>query len=159
MIAILYNVRSLFNVGSIFRTSDAVGIEKIYLCGITPTPFDVFGKKRPQLAKVSLGAEDSVKWEKIVSTTKLIAKLKSAGYKIVAIEQAENSVAYYNFKVGQNKIALVVGHEVKGLPKNILALADVVVEIPMAGTKESLNVGVAFGVVAFRLTEGVITNP
>ena len=151
MIAILHNVRSLFNVGSIFRTSDAAGIEKLYLCGITPTPNDLFGKKLPQLTKVSLGAEDTVKWEKCSSTVKTIIKLKSEGYKIVAVEQAENSVPYYDFKTDSTNLALVVGHEVKGLPKNILDLVDVVVEIPMYGKKESLNVGVAFGIVAFSL--------
>ena len=159
MIAILYNVRSLFNVGSIFRTADAAGIEKLYLCGITPAPHDIFGKKRPQLTKVSLGAEDTVSWEKCVSTTKTIAKLQSDGYKIVAVEQAKNSVAYYYLKIDTTKVALVMGHEVKGLPKNILDLADVIVEIPMAGAKESLNVGVAFGIVAFRFVESLRGNP
>ncbi len=156
MVALLHNVRSLFNVGSIFRTADAAGIEKLYLCGITPTPNDLFGKKRPQLAKVSLGAEDTVKWEKCSSTTKAIAKLKSDGYKIVAVEQAENSVPYYALQIDTNKLALIVGHEVKGLPKNILDLADIIIEIPMRGKKESLNVGVAFGIVAFRLVESLI---
>jgi tRNA G18 (ribose-2'-O)-methylase SpoU len=156
MVAILHNVRSLFNVGSIFRSSDAVGLEKLYLCGVTPEPLDVFREKRPQLTKVSLGAEDTVPWEKCTSTIKTIVKLKSEGYKIVAVEQANNSVPYFDIKVDKNKLALVMGHEVKGLPKNILDLADIIAEIPMYGKKESLNVGVAFGVVAFRLAESLM---
>ena len=152
MVAILHNVRSLFNVGSIFRTADAVGLEKLYLCGLTPTPYDIFGTLRSQLAKVSLGAEKTVAWEKQTSIVKTILKLKDEGYKIAAIELAKNSMPYFNFKA-PTKTALIVGHEVKGLPKNILALADVVLEIPMRGLKESLNVGVAFGVVAFCLTQ------
>ena len=90
MIAVLHNIRSLHNVGSIFRTADAAGVEKIYLCGITPTPVDQFSKPRQQLTKVSLGAEKYVPWEKVKSTTKLIDKLKGEGWKIFAIEQSKN---------------------------------------------------------------------
>ena len=85
MIVILHNIRSLHNVGSTFRTADAVGVEKIYLCGITPTPLDAFGKLRPQLAKVSLGAEKTVEWERAKSTSTLVDRLKSEGYKIFAV--------------------------------------------------------------------------
>ncbi|MDP3052529.1 MAG: TrmH family RNA methyltransferase [bacterium] len=160
MIIILHNIRSLHNVGSIFRTADAAGIEKIYLCGITPAPIDQFGKYRPQLTKVSLGAEKYVAWEKIDSTTKLIDKLKGDGYKIFSIEQSKKSIPYSSVLIKTKgtitrdsapKIALVLGNEIKGLPASILKRSDKILEIPMKGKKESLNVAVAFGIVVFSL--------
>ncbi len=160
MVAILYNIRSLHNVGSIFRTADAAGVKKIYLCGLTPTPYDEFGKKRSQLAKVSLGAEDYIPWEKIgsarspIATLRLIDNLKKTGYKILAIEQSKNSVPYYKFastRRNNQKMVLIVGNEVKGLSKTILNRADKILEIPMHGKKESLNVAVAFGIVVFGI--------
>jgi len=157
MVVVLYNIRSLYNVGSIFRTADAAGCEKIYLCGITPAPFDIFGKPRPQLTKVSLAAEKYVKWEKIKSTTQLIGKLKKFGYKILAVEQNKKSIPYYklskNYLIqrSREKIVLVLGNEIRGLSKSILNKADKILEIPMRGKKESLNVSVAFGIVIFHL--------
>lgn len=154
MIVILHNIRSLYNVGSIFRTADAAGIEKIYLCGFTPTPIDQFGKYRPQLAKISLGAEKYVAWEKVDSTAKLIDKLKGEGYKIFSVEQSKKSIPYYSLKAKSYKsktIALVLGNEIKGLPLAILKRSDKILEIPMKGRKESLNVAVAFGIIAFHL--------
>src|SRR3989344_5945308 len=129
MVAILHNIRSLHNVGSIFRTADAAGIEKLYLCGITPTPLDQFGKIRPQLAKVSLGAEKTMPWERCSSTSRLIDKLKNppagGGYKIFAVEQSKKSNHYYSEEIlrqaqDDKKIALVVGNEVRGLPPAVL---------------------------------------
>lgn len=161
IVLILYNIRSLYNVGSIFRTADAVGAEKIYLCGITPQPVDRFGKIRPQLAKVALGAEKSVEWDASASsaraTLKLLDKLKKDGFKILAVEQDKKSVPYYKYKVkkGQlNKTALIFGNEVEGLSPAILKKADKILEIPMNGKKESLNVSVAAGVVLYRLRYG-----
>lgn len=154
MIVILYNIRSLHNVGSIFRTADAVGVEKIYLCGITPSPFDRFGKLRPQLAKVSLGAEKFVAWEKASSASRVIVQLKKDGYKIFAVEQSKIAFPYYKFNLRPSqglKLALVLGNEVRGLPPAILKKADKILEIPMLGKKESLNVSVAFGVIAYFL--------
>jgi 23S rRNA (guanosine2251-2'-O)-methyltransferase len=163
MVVILHNIRSLYNVGSIFRTADAAGCNKIYLCGITPSPLDVFAKPRPQLTKVSLGAERYVKWQKLGSisssqaaqaTIKLIKDLKKQGYKILAIEQSKKSVPYNSIKYHVSSIkktALVLGNEIKGLPAQILKQADKILEIPMAGCKESLNVAVAFGIVVFHL--------
>jgi len=159
MIVILYNIRSLHNVGSIFRTADAAGVEKIYLCGITPAPIDEFGRPRLQLTKVSLGAEKYVKWEKVKSATRLIDKLKKENYKIFAIEQNKKSIPYYKVKISSNRlrlrprVALVLGNEVKGLPLSILKRADKILEIPMYGKKESLNVAVAFGIVVFHLRQ------
>lgn len=159
MIVILYNIRSIYNVGSIFRTADAVGVERIYLCGITPTPVDRFGKPRSQFTKVSLGAEKSVPWEYQKSATAVIKKLKRDGYKIFAVEQSKNSVPYFRIKKQEarsknKKIALVLGNEVSGLPPSILKKADKTLEIPMLGDKESLNVAVAFGVVVYHLRFG-----
>lgn len=155
VIVILHNIRSVYNVGSIFRTADAAGIEKIYLCGITPAPVDRFGHPRQDFIKVSLGAEKSVPWEKISSAQALLKKLKKAGYTIFAIEQDTRAIPYYRMKPKgtfsrESKLALVVGSEVKGLPAAILNQADTILEIPMRGKKESLNVGVAFGIVVFH---------
>ena len=152
IIVILHNIRSLYNVGSVFRTADAVGIEKIYLCGITPKPVDEFGKPRQQLTKVSLGAEKYVEWEYCKSTARLIDKLKKEKYKIFAVEQSKKSTPYNTTASGSGrKIVLVLGNEIKGLPQSILSRAERILEIPMKGRKESLNVAVAFGVIAFHL--------
>jgi tRNA G18 (ribose-2'-O)-methylase SpoU len=158
MVAILQNIRSLFNVGSIFRTADAMGFEKIYLCGITPAPTDRFGNKRKEIAKVALGAQDYVPWEKIgylpsaSRTISLIKKLKKEGYQIIALEQSKKSIFLNQYKSPKNKkIALIVGNEVKGLANSILKHCDKILEIPMYGRKESLNVAVAFGIAAFFL--------
>lgn len=154
MFVILDNIRSLYNVGSIFRTADAAGIEKIYLCGITPEPTDNFGKPRQQFVKVSLGAEKSVKWEKAKATGKLIDRLKKDGFKIFAVEQNKKSISYYSLRLTAydlRRIALVFGNEVKGISPAILKKADKILEIPMRGKKESLNVSVAVGIVAFGL--------
>lgn len=150
MVVILDNVRSLHNVGSIFRTSDAVGVQKLYLCGITPTPLDRLGRVRPPFTKVALGSQENVDWEKCASTWRVLDKLKSEGYKILVIEQDKKSVPYYKVR-GSGKIALVVGHEVRGLPESVLSRADKILEIPMSGIKESLNVSVAYGIVAYSL--------
>lgn len=149
-IVILNDIRSVENVGAIFRTADAAGINKIYLCGYTPTPLDRFGRKRSDIAKSALGAEEFVAWEQKKSITPLIAKLKKDGFQIIAIEQDEKSIDYKKVKL-QNKNAFVLGTEVTGIPKNILNKCDVVAEIPMKGKKESLNVSVALGVALFRI--------
>ena len=154
MIVILHNVRSLYNVGSIFRTADAVGVSKIYLCGITPKPIDEFGRPREQLTKVSLGAEKYIEWEYFKSTTRLINEFKTRGYKIFAIEQSKKSIPYYKIPksyIPNSKFCLILGNEIKGLPQSILKQADKILEIPMKGKKESLNVSVAFGIIAFNL--------
>jgi tRNA G18 (ribose-2'-O)-methylase SpoU len=143
----------LYNVGSIFRTADAAGVGKIYLCGITPGPLDKFGRIRPQLAKVSLGAEKSVPWEKAANTARLIDRLKNDKWKIIAIEQDKKSTPYFKIRAKNlgAKTALVLGNEVNGLPQSILRRADKILEIPMKGRKESLNVSVTFGVAIFQL--------
>ncbi len=160
MIVILHNIRSIFNVGSIFRTADAAGIEKIYLCGITPSPLDKFDRPCQALIKVSLGAEKYIEWERRKSASHLIDELKKQGYKIFCVEQNKKSIPYYkanlwpsdNLKKSDvHKLVLIFGNEVKGLPPSILNRAERILEIPMKGKKESLNVAVAFGIVVFSL--------
>ncbi len=149
-IVVLDNIRSVFNVGSIFRTSDALGVDKIYLCGCTPAPKDRFGRDRKDLAKVALGAENNIEWEYCKTTEEAIKKLKKEKVQIIALEQAENSVDYKKVKVKEST-AIILGEEVNGLSKEVLKLADIVAEIPMQGKKESLNVSVAFGVAGFQI--------
>lgn len=152
MVILLQNIRSAYNVGSIFRTSDAVGIEKIYLCGITPDPIDKFGRPQKEIQKVSLGACDFVPWKHIKSISLFINKLKKENYKIIALEQSSKSTPYNRIKLPlKSKTALILGTEVTGLPKNILEKSDIIAEIPMHGKKESLNVSVAFGIIAYSL--------
>jgi 23S rRNA (guanosine2251-2'-O)-methyltransferase len=151
MVVLLHNIRSVQNVASIFRTADGVGVEKIYLCGITPGPLDRLGHSRAQFVKVSLGAEKNVPHEKSISTVKTMEGLRKDGYQIVSIEQAKNSTPHYQFKIGERKTALVLGSEVAGLPATILKKSDKILEIPMEGKKESLNVAVAFGIVVYAL--------
>jgi 23S rRNA (guanosine2251-2'-O)-methyltransferase len=154
MIVVLDNVRSIFNTGSIFRTADALGAEKIYLCGLTPSPLDKLGRVRPKFIKTSLGSERSVPFEKQTSTIRTLSKLKKDGYKILAIELDSKSIPYYKFRPKNEKYVLVVGHEVRGLSQAVLKKADKILEIPMAGMKESLNVAIAFSVVVYELKYG-----
>ncbi len=152
IVAVLPNIRSLHNVGSAFRTADAAGVSKLYLSGITPKPVDPLGNYRREIVKVALGAERTVPWECARSTVALLKKLKKTGYQIFAVEQSKRSIPYYRVKPAKNaRVALVVGNEVEGLPADVLRLADKILEIPMRGKKESLNVSVAFGIVLFGL--------
>ncbi len=152
IIVILDNIRSTHNVGSVFRTADALGIQHIVLGGTTPAPVDQFGRERKDITKVALGAEKSITWEYCAKVLPLIKKFKKAGYKIIAIEQAKNSVDYKKIKLAKDaKVVFVLGAEVEGVSKSILKIADIVAEIPMLGTKESLNVSVSFGVALFRI--------
>ena len=157
LVAVLHNIRSLHNVGSIFRTADAAGFSKIYLSGITPSPQDRLGNYRAPLAKVSLGAEKYVPWQKVKSTLALLRQLKRASYYIVALEQspAAKNIFTYNLPPETYNLALIVGHETRGLSPAILRQADAVLEIPMQGKKESLNVSVAFGIAAYHLRKNI----
>ena len=143
-VLILHNIRSRFNVGAIFRTADAAGISKIYLCGITPAP------PHPKIDKVALGAEKTIPFEKYHRTSDIIKKLKKQKYSVVALEQSKKSMSYFKLNP-KYPLALVVGNEVRGLPLSILNKCDRVVEIPMHGKKESLNVAVATGIVIFAI--------
>ena len=150
VIVLLHDIRSTHNVGSIFRTSDALGITKIYLSGYTPPPLDRFQKPRKDIAKVALGAEKNIEWEYIENHNVLIKKLKKEGYQVIALEQTSGSIDYKKIKVSYPML-FIVGNEVLGVRKDVIAECDSVVEIPMLGGKESLNVSVAFGVAMFRL--------
>lgn len=151
-VAILDNLRSVHNVGSIFRTANACGIDKVILCGTTPTPLDKWGDPRKDFAKVALGAEDAISWEYREDTNGVLQELKGNGYYIIAIEQDEKSVDYKSISLDSKKeVVFVVGPEVDGISKDTLLLCDVIAEIPMLGTKESLNVTIAFGVAVYRI--------
>lgn len=149
-ILILHNIRSAENVGSMFRTADAFGVGKIYISGYSPGPVDRFGRAEQKVAKTALGAESTVPWER-VDVYECIKKLKAEGVCVVALEQDARSVDLSRYKAPA-KLALIVGTEVTGIDAEILALADDVVEIPMQGSKESLNVAVAAGIALFSLT-------
>ncbi|MGD1003715.1 MAG: TrmH family RNA methyltransferase [Minisyncoccia bacterium] len=160
---IAHNIRSVHNVGSIFRTADAAGVTKIFLCGITPAPLDRFKQVRVDFAKVALGAERYIPWESAPTTTGVVRQLKKEGYEIFALEQSKRSVPYYQEaahlaraarKNADARVAVILGNEVKGLPPSVLRAADRILEIPMMGKKESLNVAVAFGIVVFGLRFG-----
>jgi 23S rRNA (guanosine2251-2'-O)-methyltransferase len=144
IVALLHNIRSLHNVGSMFRTADGAGVEKLFLCGETGTP------PRAEIAKTALGAEESVPWEYWMDARECVERLKREGIRIVALELAPQSVDYRSF-VKKGLVCLVVGNEVDGLPPALLALCDGCIRIPMRGKKESLNVSVAFGVAAYEL--------
>jgi tRNA G18 (ribose-2'-O)-methylase SpoU len=149
---VLDNLRSVYNVGSIFRTANAVGIEKIYLCGTTPTPVDKKGERRKDFAKVALGAEDIVAWEYKEDTLATLQEIHTQGSYIVALEQDKDSVDYKAITLDTKKdIVFVIGPEVTGMSQEVLQECDVVAEIPMLGTKESLNVTIAFGIGVYRI--------
>ncbi len=151
-IAVLDNLRSVYNVGSIFRTANAVGIEKIILTGTTPTPVDKKGERRKDFAKVALGAEETVSWEYQEETVETLKILRQNDFYVIAFEQDEKSMDYKEVSVeGKENIAFVIGPEVTGITEEVLALCDVIAEIPMLGTKESLNVTIAFGIGVYRI--------
>ncbi len=145
---ILDNVRSLNNIGSIFRTCDAFRVEKLYLCGITACP------PHKDIHKTALGATDSVIWEYCAETASIVRKLKSENYLVYSIEQAEGSTGLENMKLlAAKRYAVVFGHEVHGVEQAVIDISDACIEIPQAGTKHSLNVSVSAGIVlweAFR---------
>lgn len=147
LVVVLENIRSLYNVGSIFRTSDAAAIEKLYLTGFTGTP------PRKEINKTALGAVDTVPWEYISDRIKLISRLKEEGFTIAALEHCYESINIFDYK-WQQKMVLILGNEVFGVTDDITAMADVALEIPMFGTKQSLNVAVAFGISVYALIQG-----
>ncbi len=146
---LLNNIRSMHNVGSIFRTSDGAGINHVYLCGYTPYP------PRKEISKTALNAEENVAWSYHADAIDLIKKLKKEGTEIVALELTEESVDYREFKPSKNT-CLILGHETEGVDAETLSLVDKVIKLPMRGKKESLNVSVAYGVAVYELTRSVI---
>ena len=150
IIVVLDNIRSLNNIGSVFRTSDAFLIEKIYLCGITAKP------PHKDIHKTALGATESVTWEHIENTLDLVKKLQKENIKIVSIEQAENSTMLQCFEISKNqKYAVVFGNEVKGVQQEVVTTSDYCIEIPQYGTKHSLNISVSCGIVLWDLFKKV----
>ena len=151
---IAHNIRSAHNIGSIFRTSDGCGVEKLYLTGYTPTPATsqtvYLNRSHKDLAKTALGAEKNIAWESVEDVNDVMTKLKQEGYQIVALEQSEKSIEYRAY-IPHQKIALVLGNEVEGVENALIESADVILEIPMRGKKNSLNVSVAFGIAAFEI--------
>ena len=141
-VVVLDHVRSLHNVGSVFRTSDAFRVETIYLCGITACP------PQAEIHKTALGAEDTVDWQYYKETSEVVDKLKEAGYTICAIEQAEGSIMLDKLQLDrQKKYAVILGNEVKGVQQSVVDSCDLCIEIPQYGTKHSLNVSVTAGIV------------
>jgi len=149
---ILLDIRSVQNTASLFRIADCAGVSKIYLVGTTPTPIDRFKRVRADFAKISLGAEKTVPYEYFADFEILLEKLKKEKCIIVALEQNEKSVDYKSYKIKGNT-ALLLGTEVSGVPKEVLEMCDEIIEIPMLGKKESLNVSVAGAVAIFRLLD------
>ena len=142
IIIILDNVRSAYNVGSVFRTADAFPVEAIYLCGITCSP------PHKEIQKTALGAEDTVAWKYFKTASEAVNEAKKIGYKIYAVEQAEKSISLNEFS-SYKKTALVFGHEVNGVQQEIINMCDGCIEIPQGGTKHSLNIAVSAGVVVW----------
>ena len=156
---ILDNIRSRENVGSIFRTADAVGVSKIYLCGITPRPktndeLRIMNYDSDKIAKTALGAEKAVPYEYIRDSWRIVTRLKMEGVFVVALEQTKDSVNIFKVKLSRSSggsVALVVGYEVNGVSASVLSRADKKISIPMYGKKESLNVSVATGIALYAL--------
>ena len=151
LIVVLDDVRSMHNVGSVFRTSDAFRIEAVYLCGITSTP------PNAEIHKTALGAEDSVEWKSFTSALEAILALKEAGYEVYSIEQVHGSTMLQDFKtIAGKKYAVVLGNEVKGVHQEVIDISDGCLEIPQFGTKHSLNVSVAAGIIIYKFAESLI---
>lgn len=148
LIVVLDNVRSLHNVGSVFRTSDAYLVEKIFLCGITAVP------PSAEIHKTALGAEDTVQWEYAENTVAVVDSLKANGYEVIAIEQVEESVSLNDFVIDDNrKYAVIFGNEVKGVQQSVIDQCDACIELPQFGTKHSLNVSVTAGIVIWEFSK------
>jgi len=147
IVVVLDNIRSAMNVGSIFRTSDAMAIKSVLLCGITATP------PNREITKTAIGATDSVDWQYFKETKEAILQVKNEGYEVVAIEQTDASIELMDFKPKAEKLAIILGNEVNGVDRAILDLLDGAIEINQYGTKHSLNVSVCGGIVLHHLSE------
>jgi 23S rRNA (guanosine2251-2'-O)-methyltransferase len=148
---VLDNVRSLNNVGSVFRTADAFLVERIILCGITSTP------PHAEIHKTALGAEDSVNWNYFEDCMDAVDELKQSGYKLLAIEQAENSIPLQEFRPETGvKYAVILGNEVKGVQQQVVSASDACLEIPQFGTKHSLNVSITAGIVIWHFANSLL---
>lgn len=149
--AVLNNIRSLYNVGSMFRSADGAGLEKLYLCGITGIP------PHPKLSKTALGAEKTVPWKYFEKAELALSEAKADGFQIILLEQIAQSIPYQQF-VPKGKICFVVGNEISGIAESLLPFCDQALEIEMAGLKNSLNVTVAFGILAYHFRNNLISR-
>ena len=149
---VLNSIRSTYNVGSIFRTSDGAMIEKLYLCGYTPHPpkQDSTGGKK-EILKTALGSTESVKWEYVKDPKEVMLKLKNEGVKICALELTDKSIPYHQVKKEDLPLCVIVGNEITGVSQDLIDLCDFSIEIPQYGIKQSLNVAVAYGITIFEL--------
>lgn len=147
IVVVLDNIRSMHNVGSVFRTSDAFLIESLFLCGYTPQP------PHREINKTALGATETVNWEYFQTTVSAIEKLRKEGYRILAVEQTTDSIGLENYRSTNDKIAVIFGNEVEGVDESVLPYCDGCLEIPQLGMKHSLNISVAAGIVLWKLTE------
>ena len=154
LVIIAHNIRSAYNVGAIFRTADGMGASKLYLTGYSPTPHDkkkiLQTSAQKMIAKTALGAQETLAWEYCKNIKELIKKLKQEGVAIVALEQDERSVDYEKY-IPQKSVALILGNEPIGVEREVLDLCDAIIEIPMRGKKNSLNVAVALGVAGYAI--------
>ena len=149
---VLNSIRSSYNVGSIFRTSDGAMIEKLYLCGYTPYP------PKKEVLKTALGSQDSVDWKYVSDPKEIVMKLKKQGVKICALELTDNSIPHYNLTEHHMPLCLLIGNEISGVSQDLIDLCDLSIEIPQYGIKQSLNVSVAYGVAIFELRKVFDTN-
>ncbi|MEX2514586.1 MAG: TrmH family RNA methyltransferase [Candidatus Paceibacterota bacterium] len=152
MQAILHNIRSIYNVASIFRTADGLGVQQLILSGFTPAPVDRFGRDREKFQKVALGSELTVTWQQTDDVFRKITELQDEGVEVLACEPTEAAIDYRTCDSNDN-ICLVFGSEPDGLPDDVIAACDRVIEIPMQGQKSSLNVSVAFGIISANLID------
>ena len=154
LVAVLDNIRSMHNVGSVFRTADAFLLERIFLCGYTPRP------PHRDIQKTALGATETVKWNYVETAVEAVKLLKSEDYLVYAIEQAEGSVPLHSFSINsERKLAVVFGNEVSGVDDAVLAICDGCIEIPQLGMKHSLNISVAAGIVLWELVRSRLSIP
>lgn len=151
LVIILHNIRSAWNVGAIFRTADAVGVEKIYITGYTATP------EHPKVPKTSIGAEKSVSWEQNIDVQSVIDNLKKSGYQIVGLEIHQNSKNFWNTKYNY-PVALLLGNEIDGITDDLIKKCDLIIHIPMQGVKESLNVATATGIAVYEIAKPYIID-
>jgi tRNA G18 (ribose-2'-O)-methylase SpoU len=152
IIVVVENIRSAYNVGSIFRTADAFLLQAIYICGYTATP------PHKEIKKTALGADESVHWKHFKNVAEAMEHLRAEGYKIYSVEQAENSIALHNFNYNKEKIAVIFGNEVTGVEQTTIEASDGCIEIPQLGMKHSLNVSVSAGIVLWELVRGHINH-
>ena len=152
LVVVLDDVRSLYNVGSVFRTADAFRVEAIYLCGITATP-DGTLKAQQEIHKTALGAEESVEWRYFANALEAIRELKARGYKLLAVEQCHGSTMLQNYIIDNQPSAVVLGNEVKGVHQEVIDECDGCLEIPQFGTKHSLNVSTTAGIIIWKFAE------